>query len=246
MAYILQDLLFGVGGSQASPVGGVCAKLAFRQDIIQLGGLTKLQDAILDLSRQFRFQNLEETGPTTTLVAGQSEYPISYFTNGEAEVVNLIPSFYMEYLIPPSSSSGSGTNLIWKTVDSLELMINLQSNSNPAYFTRYSGNIIVAPVPQYANPIYMRYQHEHPFSTPVALTDPFLLDNEWKEIAEYAAAFRFATDTRMLDYASQYHNMLFGDPQNPRDIGIIQKRISQNEGDSISMMKQIRVAINRY
>lgn len=248
MPYTMRDLLFGVGGTQASPTGGVCGKVSFRQDIIKQGGLTKLQDAILELSRSYRFGGLERTGPTKTLTPGQYLYPMSFFTNPTENnpVVNLIPSFYVEYVISPSSSTGSGTNLLWKTIDTLELMLQLQSYSNPAYFTRYNEQIYLAPVPQQANPIYMRYQVEHPFASPVSLDDIFLLPNEWKEIAEYAAALRFATDTRMLDFASQYHNILYGDPKEPGKIGLIEARISQNQGDSISMPKQIRVAISRY
>lgn len=246
MAYTLQDLLCGKGGTPTAPTAGVIGKLSYRQDVLAKGGLQKLQDAILELSRNYRFPDLEETGPATVLIPGQAEYPISYFTNLNADIVNLIPSFYMTYVTPQASVNGSGTNLTWKSVDTLELMINLTSYSEPAYFTRYGNNVIIAPTPQNANPIYMRYQVEHPFSDPPALTDPFLLPNDWTMIAEYYGALQFATDNRLLDYSESYHNKLFGDPQNPGKLGLIAAKITQIEGDSISMSRQLRPVIQRY
>jgi hypothetical protein len=92
----------------------------------------------------------------------------------------------------------------------------------------------------------MRYQVEHPFSTPPSGQDDFLLDNDWREIAEYAAAERGAINLRMTDYATNYHQILFGDPEFERSSGgrgnpgLIFRRISQMEGDSESQMRQIR------
>jgi hypothetical protein len=97
----------------------------------------------------------------------------------------------------------------------------------------------------------MRYQVEHPFSSPPSGADDFLLDNDWREIAEYAAAERGAINLRMTDYATNYHTILFGDPEFERSSGargnpgLIFRRISQMESDSESQMKQIRPMVPR-
>jgi hypothetical protein len=93
----------------------------------------------------------------------------------------------------------------------------------------------------------MRYQIQHPISNPPVLTDEIFLDDDWREIIEYAAALRGAGDLRMLDYATQYHSILYGDPSKPRDVGLIAARVSMLENDMVSNqgMRQIRPLIRR-
>lgn len=256
MSYTMQDLLYGVGGSEGAVVGGMTAKLAFRQDTKEKGGLQDLADGILELSRNYRFQGLERTGPLVTLTTGQFQYPWSFFQNtGDQTIpydnITLIPSFYLNYntpgFTPGNGNFQAGSGLAWKSIDALELMLNLNPGT-PAYFSRYQDQVYLAPPPNTPQTGYMRYQIEHPFTKPVALTDPFLLPNEWREIAEFCGALRFANKTRMLDYATQYRNTLYGDPNRPQDVGLIKSRITQIEGDSTSntAMRSIRVMVARY
>ena len=250
--YTLQDLAFGVGGTAGSPTGGVWGKLGQRQDLLALGVYQWLQDAIEELSRDYRFQYLERTGPTFNLTPGTVNYAMdSWLQMGDAgKQVNLIPAitrFFALSVVPGQSNPCS--TLLWKTIDALELMFN--TPGVPTYFTRYSGQIWLAPNPTSALPVYMRYQVQHPFSNPPVSSDPFMLDNEWKEIAEYAAALRGATNLRLMDYAGQYHNTLFGDPEFQRSSGgrgmpgLIFRRITQMEGDSISMPRAIKPMVSR-
>jgi hypothetical protein len=252
MAYTLQDLAFGVGGTPAAPLGGVWAKLAGRQDLVARGVYGWLQEAILELSRNYRFEQLEKTGPLFTCTPGIGNYAISNFEQpaDSGKVVNLIPSLFRYFSYPINATgANAGSTLSWKTIDALELMLN--TPGIPTYFTRYSGQIWIAPLPITPLTMYLRYQIEHSFTSAAAPTDPFLLPNEWKDIAEYSAAIRGATNIRMLDYASQYHQTLFGDPDFQRSSGgtgqpgLIFRRISQMEGDSQSQMRQIRVQVSR-
>lgn len=251
ISYTMQDLLFGVGGSEAAPNGGVVGKLGYRQDVFEKGGLVKLMDGILELSRNYRFPKLEQTGPVVSLTPGVSQYPSSAFTNGQYDTVNLIPSFYMNYYnVGYAAGNGngqSGTQLTWKSIDSLELMMGIAPGT-PSFFSRYNDFIYIAPTPSVANTAYLRYQIEHPFTKGGALTDPFYLPNDWREIAEYAGALRFSIDTAMLDYASQFRTILYGDPQGKGDIGLITRKISQNEGDitANTAMRSMRVRVSKY
>ena len=112
----------------------------------------------------------------------------------------------------------------------------------PAYWTRYQNRVFIAPLPQNTYYSYMRYQIQHPFSNPTALTDPILLDDDWREIIEYSAALRGAGNLRMLDYQTSYHNTLFGDPKKKGDVGLVGARVSMMENDIVSNqgMRQIR------
>lgn len=250
--YTLQDLAFGVGGTPSAPTGGVWTKLAQRSDLLAQGVYQALQDGIWELSRNTRFQYLENTGPQFTLVPGQNNYDINNFltTPDQNRQINLLPSIFRFF--NPYQGAGqtnAGSTIQWKTIDALELMF--QTPGVPTYFTRYRGQLWFAPQPNQALIIYFRYQVQHPFSKPPVATDLFMLDDEWKEIAEYAAALRLAGNLRMMDYASMYHTTLFGDPEFQRSSGgrgmpgLIFRRITQMEGDSESMPKQIKPMVPR-
>lgn len=250
--YTLQDLAFGIGGTPSAPTGGIWTKLAQRSDLISQGVYQELMEAIRELSRDVRFQYLEKTGPQFTLVPGQNNYDLNNFLlfGDYDKQINLIPSFFRFF--NPYQGAGqtnAGSTILWKTIDALELMF--QTPGVPTYFTRYGGQIWLAPQPNQALIVYFRYQVQHPFSNPPVATDLFMLDDEWKEIAEYAAALRLAGNMRMMDYASQYHTTLFGDPEFQRSSGgrgmpgLIFRRITQMEGDSESMPKQIKPMVPR-
>lgn len=249
--YVLNDLMFGIGQTSATPNGGVMSKLAMRSDLLSLGGFTWLMDSILEFSRNYRFQWLEQTGPLFTLSPKIYSYPLDNFLIPAdiGRVANLIPSMFRYFNTYQQNPSGNyivnpGSQLTWKSVDAIELLFN--TPGIPAYFTRFGSQILIAPIPQQPLSIFMRYQVEHPFSATPTGTDPFLLDNDWREIAEYAAAERGAITLRMMDYAQSYHTVLFGDPEFERSSGgrgnpgLIFRRIPQPESDSESMMKQIR------
>lgn len=246
--YTLTDLMFGIGANATNPVGGVMGKLANRTDLVSMGSYTWLMDAILELSRNYRFQFLEKTGPLMQTIAGTYSYPLDNFLvpGDVGKIANVIPSLF-RYFTPYSTVVGAvnpGSELLWRSVDAIELLFN--TPGIPAYFTRYGTQILIAPVPQQAYPIFLRYQVEHPFSSPPAATDAFMLDNDWREIAEFAAAERGAINLRMMDYASQYHQTLFGDPEFERTTGakgmpgLIFRRITQIETDSQAHMKSIK------
>lgn len=246
--YKLDDLMFGIGRTSANPQGGVMSKLANRTDLLAMGGYTWLMDAMLELSRNYRFQFLEHTGPLMYTQPNVYSYPLDPFlVPGDAgKVANVLPSLF-RYFLPYSPLPGvvnPGSQLLWRTVDAIELLFN--TPGIPAYFTRFGTQILIAPIPQASYPIFLRYQVEHPFSNPPVGTDPYMLDNDWREIAEFAAAEKGAINLRMMDYAAQYHQTIFGDPEFERTTGakgmpgLIFRKITQLETDSQDHMKMIR------
>lgn len=256
MPYTVNDIAWGPGGTEGAPKGGVWSLLASRNDLVARGMYEWIYNACLEMSRDFRFPLLERTGPVVAFNQGQFEYTSDYLIQPAdvGQVVNLIPSwfrYFNPYNTSPSGFSNSGSNLIWKTVDALELMF--QTPGIPTYFTRYGNGFKVAPVPDTNYSGYLRYQIEHPFPggefQTAAPTDPILFPSEWKVILEYWAAMQGATTIRMLDYAGDYHTKLFGDPEFQRSSGgrgnpgLVFRRITQMEGDSTSMMRSIRVNV---
>lgn len=249
--YTFQDLAFGIGfagtpspGNQ--PTGGIFSKLSNRDDVGQYAPQA-IQDACLEYSQSYIFQGLQRTTTNpVAMVANQVAYPFSTWVNagdipafGTTSNPKLIPSFFMFYNFPADKQSGIG--LTYKSIDSLELMLAIPGT--PAYWTRFNNKIYIAPQPNQSFFTYMRYQIQHPtVAATAALTDIVLLDDDWRELIEYGAAMRIATNLRMLDYASQYKTLLYGDPKKPGDLGLYTARVSQQENDIVSNqgMRQIR------
>lgn len=248
MSYTVQDLLVGIGAPTTAPTGGVWAKLSQRADVVTYGKQW-IADAVIELSRDYPFQDLEETTPNPVqMTNGQYIYDLSTWLKPGDTIANLVPSFYMFYQVPAGGGPGPtnpGIGLKWKTIDALELMFN--TPGAPAFWSRWKKQIYIAPVPDNSYYSYMRYQKQHPFSNPVALTDQILLPDEWREIVEYSAALRGAGNLRMLDYAADYRKTLFGDPKDPTDVGLIAHRVSQDESDTVSnaAVKQLRPTMRR-
>src|ERR1700744_5297952 len=116
MPYTLQDIAFGVNGTPNAPTGGVWALLSQRQDLIANGIYQWIGEALLELSRDFRFQGLERTGPQFTIVPGPVKYAITNFVNPAdlPVVVNLIPSFFRYFSPLNSVGANAGSCLAWK------------------------------------------------------------------------------------------------------------------------------------
>jgi len=249
--YTVQDLLMGIGWESGPPIGGVAAKLSNRGDVLTLGAQW-IADTVLEYSQSYPFTGLQRTTTTPVqMTTGQFQYPFSTWVNaGDIPTPQnqynsnpkLIPSFFMFYNVPlagvPQYNPGIG--LTYKSIDSLELMFS--TPGTPAYWSRYQNQVFIAPQPINTYYSYMRYQIQHPFSQPAALSDIILLDDDWRELIEYGAALRGAGNLRMLDYASAYRNTLFGDPKKKGDVGLLTARVSQMENDTVSNqgMKQIR------
>ena len=255
--YTIQDLLCGINATPSAPNGGVWNKLSQRYDVFSISGgagfgmgTQWIADAVLELSQSYPVQALQRTTATPVqMISGQYQYPFSTWVNagdipsfGTTENPKMIPSFYMFYNNPLTTGQGynPGIGLMYKSIDSLELMFS--TPGTPAYWSRFGNDIFIAPQPNNNFWSYMRYQIQHPFSNPPALTDPIYLADEWREVIEYAAAMRGAGDLRMLDYATQYHNILYGDPKKKGDLGLITARISIMENDIVSSQsfRQIR------
>lgn len=249
--YTFQDLTFGIGfigtpGPSNVPTGGVYSKLSNRDDVAQYCPQA-IQDACLEYSQSYIFQGLQRTtNAPVSIGPGPGALPFSTWVNvadipvfGTTANPKLIPSFFMFYNFPANTQSGIG--LTYKSIDSLELMLAIPGT--PAYWTRFNNKVYVAPQPNQSFFTYMRYQIQHPtVAAAPALTDIVLLDDDWRELVEYGAAMRIATNLRMLDYASQYKNILYGDPKKPGDLGLYTARVSQQENDIVSNqgMRQIR------
>jgi len=223
--------------------------------------------SILELSEDYDFPGLQQTGPTVALTPGVSSYSPNFFltpgpptpTGGgdqNLEVDKLLSIFlyYNSYVpLSASNSSNSGYDLTYSTIDDIEILIN--TLGVPSKWTRHRNLIYLAMCPNAAYPVYVRYKIEHPFpgaGTPTAGDDVIYLPNTWQDIIEYATAMRLATNTRMFDIATGLHTALYGDPKfqltggTEGAPGMIFARTSQKQRDQTTSVKSLRLRIQPY
>jgi len=232
-------------------IGPVVKLLGNRTDAAALA-TQEIADAIIELSNNYPFEQLRETGPIVQFTARQNEYHASFFvqpaTGGAPQHIwNKCISWFFYLQTPvslastPSQSSNPGYNLRYIDIEDLEVLTN--TLSLPTYWSQLGQTIpfaddpddpllYVAACPQQAYYTYQRYQFLHPFTYPAANTDPILLPTNWYDIAQYCAAERIALQLRLQDVADRYHKILFGDPEFERSSGgrgqpgLIARRIS--------------------
>lgn len=184
-------------------IPGVIAKMGNRTDI-EAKIPVWARSAILELTQSYEFEELKVTGPTTAFSVNESEYTLNYFTNNN-ENWTRINSWFMVI----DSSTGIGWELKGRHIMVVEPLSKIAGT--PMYWAQHGRLLIVGFQPVQAYGTYMRYQRVHPFSVPVTKGDVVYMPDEWKEVVEYATAMRGASEERMFDYVTRYHDMINGD-----------------------------------
>lgn len=220
--------------------------------------------AILELSEDYKFPGLQVTGPVVQLIPYQAVYAPSFFLQPVDSTleINKVDSFFI-YNYPyatlsATSDNASGYNLVFSTIDNIEVLINVPGL--PTKWTRHEDNIWIGCTPDQTYSLYMRYQKEHPFpnrglvdvySDGVVVsgagTDPVLLPNSWQNIVEYMAAMMAARDLNLQSKANELFTTLNGDAafQTSGGItgqpGLIFGRTSQENRDQRTSVKAMRL-----
>lgn len=221
---------------------GVKAKLGDRTD--QTGRMPVwIKDAVLELTESYPFEELRVTGPSVAFQTGIAEYDITYFTNN-----NEVPTIINSWWVSTTTTVGTtGRVLKYRTLPVVEYMS--KTTGQVSKWTKNGRRFIVGNAPSQAYATFMRYQRTHPFMNTLAPTpdDTIYMPDSWSIIIEFHAAMIGAYELRMLDYASNYHSCLYGDPDfkktgrgNP---GLIFSKTSQYDRDSSNNERAMQVVV---
>jgi hypothetical protein len=216
-----------------------------------------IRKAVLELTEDYKFPGLQTTGPVVQLIPYQAVYSPSFFLSSTDSTleVNKVDSFFIynyPYAGISSNQDNSGYNMRFKTIDDIEVLINVPGL--PQYWTRHEDNIWLGSCPDQTYSVYMRYQKEHPFpnaGTSNAGNDPILLPNSWQDIIEHAASLRIARDLNLQSKASEITTALRGDASFQATGGIsgspglIFGRTSQENRDQTTSVKAMRLRMGR-
>ncbi|HEY4799496.1 MAG TPA: hypothetical protein VII99_10510 [Bacteroidia bacterium] len=219
---------------------------------------TYVQKGVYEITENFKFQKLQTSGPVVQLTSLQANYDPQFFMSStdsaQNNVINKINSLflYTTYYGPyvpgtqPALGGNSGYNLTFKTVDNIEVLINVPGM--PIYWTRFNDQVWVGSIPDNNYSCYARYQREHPFSSPtVADTDPLYLPNSWQDILEYQSSMRAAQELNLSTKVSEFNARLNGDKQFQQSRGLegspglIFQRTSQENRDQTTSRKSFRL-----
>lgn len=215
--------------------------------------LTYLQDSVLELSEDYKFPGLQTSGPVVTLVPLQAVYAPDFFMSvaDQGLELNKIDSFFIYTngytQLQNASQQNTGFELKFKTIDNIEVLINVPGM--PTAWTRHEGNIWIGCVPDQAYQCYVRYIHENPFPLNSDL-DTIYFPNTWKDVLSYSTAMRAARDLNLQSKANELYSALYGDSKFQISGGIegtpglIFQRTSQERRDQTTSTKSMRLRVN--
>lgn len=215
-----------------------------------------VRKGVLELSESYKTPGLQVSGPVVQLVANQPNYDATFFmspADAIAELtLNAINSFfiYADTTAPPGPppANNSGYNLVFRTINVLEVLLNIPGS--PIYWTRYNGQIWIGSVPSTGYYTYARYQKEHPFPNAGetnAGTDTLYFPNSWQDVLEYQSSMRGAQELNLSGKVTELHTRLYGDEKFQRTAGLegqpglIFQRTSQENRDQTTARKTFRL-----
>ena len=154
----------------------------------------------------------------------------------------------MDILLTNPNTVNSGFQLKFKTIDNIEVLINIPGL--PTAWTRHEGQIYLGCVPDQNYPCYMRYIHENAFPTDTT-ADLIYFPKTWKDILSYNIAMRAARDLNLQSKANELYSALYGDSKFQISGGIegtpglVFQRTSQERRDQTTTIKSLRLRMGR-
>jgi hypothetical protein len=224
----------------ADLIPNVTLLLQNRSDIGSYNPGFFIQRAVQELTLEYPFEELRTTGPQVPLVVNQYSYPVSYFTNpGDDYTTPYAVNIFVDY---PQNTVAFP--LHYETPAGMRPMTFIPG-AFPARWSRFGPNIWLGPQPQYPYVVFVDYQIRHPFDANLEETI-VRMPAEWLEVVEYSAAYRMAAGPlRWMDMATYCKQMLYGDPKNPQQPGLIAALVTQPQLDQKIHSRRINVRTGR-
>lgn len=226
----------------ANIIPGVLQKLGNRSDLNGTPSLVSkwISEAAIELSVALPFPQLQFIGPikTFTVATPETTYPISNYVANVGDDIAFVDAFWVWW----NGATGSGYNMKYRTPAVVNVMAQM-TKAPPMYWTRYGMNFIFGPNPDKAYSHFIMYQKKHAFSTPAVSTDPILLEPEWATVLEYAAAIKGAPEVQMAEMMTTWQSILHGNPNDPRQPGLIKPLLTQFQRDASNNERQLSVVI---
>jgi hypothetical protein len=212
-----------------------------RSDVLNYNPAMYIKNSIQELSQSYPFEELRVTGPRQTLTVNQYQYPVTFFENpgddySQIQALNIFTNPNTNTVAYP---------LHYDTPTGIQTLLFIPGGL-PAKWTRFGDFIWVGPQPGQQYTVFMIYQRRHPFNDANLGSTPVLMPPEWKEIVEYCAAYRLAAGPlRWMDFAKELRILIYGDPSDPSEPGLIKRRFYQQQMDERLHSRNLAVVTGR-
>src|SRR3974390_365306 len=188
-------------------------------------GAVWIRDALIEISPNpdYRddFAALEEFGPTFNLTGGNSlttavqEYPEKNFVPfGDINDATLDILIWIDF--PANNNRRKLDVSHYQKTDKFQPVFSI-----PTEWYRFGSNFGFNPIPDKNYQVQCRISKAHPINDNVLSQTTILLPREWNEVLIWAAVQRGFMELLEFEKASSVHIMLFGDPDNKNQPGLI-------------------------
>lgn len=223
-----------------------------------------LRKAILNITENYHFTELEVSGPLVTVGpmlgfnGSNYQYLISTFLNegddytlSEDPVIFLTPTQALSVgLINAGAATNTTTATIGYPMDYMSPKaiqpILFVPGGVPFRYTRYGNQFWFGPQPGQNYQVYFPYQRRHPFNEGDMLSSPLYFPTSWEQVMEYAAAILGAHASRWSDMIPILKSVLYGDPKNQQEPGLLKALQPQVKRDASKSTRQLVPVVSRY
>jgi len=245
-------------------VAGVQEALQYKTNITPQNCAVWLRKAILNITESYPFEELRQPGPLVTIGpslwfnTSNYMYPISMFlnqgddytlmedpviflTNTDATTAGLINAGMTNV----DSTAVVGYPMDYMTPKAIQPLLFIPGGV-PFKYTRYGGMFWFGSQPGQNYQIYLPYQRRHPFVEGDMLSSLLYFPTSWEMVMEYSAAILGAHANRWPDMVQQLKLILYGDPKNPFEPGLIKSLQPQIQRDQNKSTRQLIPVVGRY
>lgn len=229
-------------GSPTAVIGDliqmVQADLQNRQDVTESQSNPEmrpsawLRDALREITANIPFEELRQPNPPNVIIGpgkgvggSNYKYPVSQFIlPGDDVTLMEDPVIFLD---PPTNSVPHPMDYLTPKAIAPYFVVN----GIPYNYTRFGTEFWFGVQPQQNYTVFIPYQIRHQFNEANLLVSAVGVPPDWFDIIAYAAAERGAQRLRWNEQAAFIHQILYGDPKDPTGVGLIEKRMSQQERD---------------
>jgi hypothetical protein len=199
-----------------------------------------IAQALIDLSENYEFEELKQTGPLTNFIVNQSSYPIrgydplgingNPFIQAPTDKITFLRNWFTYFdtsgvVVVGQSTGEEMKDRDIRVVEPMSKILGLPTvYCLKGSYNNY-GQIIVGFMPDNPYPTQLTYQRQHPFKCTYeqvlqSIGNPSLINqvgasdiympDDWMEIVILAAAEKACYDIGINDIGTQYHQQLYG------------------------------------
>jgi hypothetical protein len=248
-------------------IPGVISALQNKQNITQTQAAGWLRKAILNITESYPTRELEvvnpplvQIGPGLGLNGSNYQYSVSYFlqpgddytlmedpviflTQTQALTVGLISAY--NNAGGPAGIGPVGYPMDYMTPKAIQSLLFVPGGI-PYKYTRYGPQFWFGSQPGQPYQVYVPYQQRHKFVQANLPATQLCFPTTWEFVMEIGAALIGAHENRWPDMVKDLRMLLYGDPKNPSEPGLVKALQPQIKRDQAKSTRQLMPMVQEY